>query len=172
MSTLPPQIPTSFALRAGRFSFAHHNLENFSHRDQFIRVFDRRYLGLEARGGGQVFFESKTDVSSDRFFPHFDHVAYQDFLLQVFRHCPTDLRDSDSFKAYITCAVFSGDGQEVKICSSFRSAFVKASFQYSMWRILIRCWAATMMKISTCSALMIQKDQTTPTDTRYCHTLP
>ena len=24
-------------------------------RDQFIRVFDRRYLGLEARGGGQVF---------------------------------------------------------------------------------------------------------------------
>jgi len=55
-----------------------------SGRDQFIRVFDRRYLGLEARGGGQVY-----------------------------RHCPTDLRDSDSFKAYITCAVFSGDGQEV-----------------------------------------------------------
>ena len=40
------------------------------------------------------------------------------FSLQVYRHCPTDLRDSDSFKAYITCAVFSGDGQEVKISSS------------------------------------------------------
>ena len=39
-------------------------------------------------------------------------------MLQVFRHCPTDLRDSDSFKAYITCAVFSGDGQEVEIFSS------------------------------------------------------
>ena len=37
------------------------------------------------------------------------------FLSQVYRHCPTDLRDSDSFKAYITCAVFSGDGQEVVI---------------------------------------------------------
>lgn len=53
-------------------------------RDQFIRIFDRRYLGLEARGGGQVA-----------------------------RHCPPQLRDSDSFKAYITCAVFSHDGQEV-----------------------------------------------------------
>ena len=57
---------------------------------------------------------------------HFDNVAIllkSFFLLQVYRHCPTDLRDSDSFKAYITCAVFSGDGQEVKILPSLCSLF-------------------------------------------------
>ena len=91
----------------------HHNLWNLPHRDQFIRVFDRRYLGLEARGGGQVFLHE-----SDNLF-QVSLVAYiKLFSLQVYRHCPTDLRDSDSFKAYITCAVFSGDGQEVKISSS------------------------------------------------------
>lgn len=52
-------------------------------REQFSRIFDRRYLGIEARAGGQVS-----------------------------RHCPPDLV-GDSVKAYITCAVFSSDGQEV-----------------------------------------------------------
>jgi len=53
-------------------------------RDQYVRIFDRRFLGQATRSGGQVA-----------------------------RHCPTDLRDSETFKAYITAAVFSNDGQEV-----------------------------------------------------------
>jgi WD repeat-containing protein 42A len=52
-----------------------------SGRDQFVRLFDRRFL---SRDGGQVV-----------------------------RFCPDHLKDNDSFKAYITCAVFSEDGREV-----------------------------------------------------------
>ena len=65
VSTLLPQIRTCFALRAGRFSSSFYPPQPWKlfFRDQFIRVFDRRYLGLEARGGGQVFFlERKTDI--------------------------------------------------------------------------------------------------------------
>ena len=94
--------------------FIPHNLKKTStHRDQFIRVFDRRYLGLEARGGGQVFWHGSHNLW--RISSSFWSCCKSSFFLsQVYRHCPTDLRDSDSFKAYITCAVFSGDGQEVK----------------------------------------------------------
>jgi len=52
-----------------------------SGRDQYVRIFDRRFL---SRDGGQVV-----------------------------RFCPDNLKDNDSFKAYITCAVFSEDGREV-----------------------------------------------------------
>lgn len=57
-----------------------------SGRDQYIRIFDRRFLGREGLGsaGGQVV-----------------------------RHCPENLKDNDQFKAYITCAVFSENGREV-----------------------------------------------------------
>ena len=56
-----------------------------SGRDQYVRIFDRRFLGREGRGAGG----------------------------QVVRYCPDNLRDNDEFKAYITCAVFSEDGSEV-----------------------------------------------------------
>ena len=66
-----------------------------------------------------------------RYFPPYcsDHYYCTFPPLQVYRHCPTDLRDSDSFKAYITCAVFSGDGQEVKYHTAF---FDSLSFIYTL----------------------------------------
>ena len=54
-----------------------------SGRDQYIRVFDRRYLGQEPGAG------------------------------QVVKHGPQHLRETNEFKAYITCAVFSNDGREL-----------------------------------------------------------
>jgi len=56
-----------------------------SGRDQYVRIFDRRFLGRDGRGHGG----------------------------QVVRFCPENLKDNDEFKAYITCAVFSEDGREV-----------------------------------------------------------
>jgi len=56
-----------------------------SGRDQYVRIFDRRFLGRDGRGPGG----------------------------QVVRYCPDKLKDNDEFKAYITCAVFSEDGREV-----------------------------------------------------------
>jgi len=56
-----------------------------SGRDQYVRIFDRRFLGRDGRGPGG----------------------------QVVRYCPDNLRNNDEFKAYITCAVFSEDGCEV-----------------------------------------------------------
>lgn len=56
-----------------------------SGRDQYVRIFDRRFLGRDGRGHGG----------------------------QVVRYCPENLKDNDEFKAYITCAVFSEDGREV-----------------------------------------------------------
>jgi len=53
-----------------------------SGRDQYIRIFDRRFL---------VSNQSE----------------------EVVKYCPEHLKDNDEFKAYITCAVFSEDGQEV-----------------------------------------------------------
>ena len=53
-------------------------------RDQYIRVFDRRYLTASETGGSQIV-----------------------------KHCPAHLRAVNEFKAYITCAVFSCDGREV-----------------------------------------------------------
>ena len=54
-STLPPPTPTYSAPLAGQMSVPLTSTSSsFASRDQFIRVFDRRYLGLEARGGGQV----------------------------------------------------------------------------------------------------------------------
>eukprot|EP00092_Neocalanus_flemingeri_P021046 GFUD01022802.1.p1 GENE.GFUD01022802.1~~GFUD01022802.1.p1 ORF type:complete len:718 (+),score=262.64 GFUD01022802.1:55-2208(+) len=56
-----------------------------SGKDQFVRIFDRRFLRRDGRGPGG----------------------------QVVRYCPENLKDNDEFKAYITCAVFSEDGREV-----------------------------------------------------------
>jgi len=50
-------------------------------REQYVRVFDRRYLGGEYG--------------------------------EVAKFCPSNLKDSETFKAYITCAVFTKDGQQV-----------------------------------------------------------
>ena len=60
------------------------NLFCTSGRDQYIRVFDRRYLARDQEGGGQIV-----------------------------KLCPARLRDTDALKAYITCAVFSQSGEEV-----------------------------------------------------------
>lgn len=60
------------------------NLFCTSGRDQYIRVFDRRFLSREETGGSQIV-----------------------------KHCPARLRDTDQLKAYITCAVFSETGEEV-----------------------------------------------------------
>ena len=60
------------------------NLFCTSGREQFIRVFDRRFLDRDVAGGGQMV-----------------------------KHCPAGLRDTDTSKAYITCAVFSKTGEEL-----------------------------------------------------------
>ena len=59
------------------------NLFCTSGRDQYIRVFDRRYLNNVNNQG------------------------------HVVKHCPVSLRSTNEFKAYITCAVFSEDGTEL-----------------------------------------------------------
>ena len=124
-STPPPQIHTCSAPQEG-WSF---RLSQLGPKFPFINT--RLFSGTSSSGCliEDIWVLRQGEVV--RYFPPYcsDHYYCTLPPLQVYRHCPTDLRDSDSFKAYITCAVFSGDGQEVKYHTAF---FDSLSFIYTL----------------------------------------
>ena len=113
-------------------------------------MFDRRYLGLEARGGGQVF-------SSILFWPF---LLLQDSSfagVQTLPHRPEGQRLFQGLY-YLCCLQWGWPGGEIP-----HSIFWQPFFHLHV----DRCSAVTMTRISTCSALMTQKGPTSPTDIRY-----